>query len=105
MRGGFNRYIGSGAGETRRCLLISEGPHSLSYDDVMVSVLTLSMVDRKFELRSGQTKDYAIGMCCFFAKHTSLRRKNKAGWLGNRIMCPSGATCLSANCCFSDLVL
>jgi hypothetical protein len=23
------------------------------------------------------------------------------GWLGIRIMCPSGATCLSADCCFS----
>jgi len=27
------------------------------------------------------------------------------GWLGIRIMCPSGATCLSADCCFSNLAL
>ena len=27
----------------------------------------------------------------------------KTGWLGIRIMCPSGATCLSADCCFSEL--
>jgi len=24
-------------------------------------------------------------------------------WLRIRIMCPSGATCLSADCCFSEL--
>jgi hypothetical protein len=46
----------------------------------MVSVIALSAVDRGFEPRSGQTKDYKIGICCFFAKHTALRRKNK-DWL------------------------
>ena len=46
----------------------------------MVSVLALSEVDRGFEPRSGQTKDYEIGICCFSAKHTALRRKNK-DWL------------------------
>ena len=25
-----------------------------------------------------------------------------SGWLGIRIMCPSGATCLHADCCFSN---
>jgi hypothetical protein len=38
------------------------------------------MVDRGFEPRSGKTKDYKIGMCCFSAKHAALRRKNK-DWL------------------------
>ena len=47
---------------------------------VMVSVITSSAVDRGFEPRSGQTKGYEIGMCCFFAKHTALRRKTK-DWL------------------------
>jgi hypothetical protein len=46
----------------------------------MVSVLTSSAVDRGFEPRSGQTKDYKIGMCCFSAKHAVLRRKSK-DWL------------------------
>jgi hypothetical protein len=32
---------------------------------VMVSVLALSAVDHGFEPRSGQTKDYKIGICCF----------------------------------------
>jgi len=43
----------------------------------MISVLVSSAVDRGFELRPGQTKDYIIGMCCFSAKHAALRRKNK----------------------------
>ena len=46
-------------------------------DDVMVSVLASSAIDRGFEPRSGQTKDYTIGMCCFSAKYTALRRKSK----------------------------
>jgi len=29
----------------------------------------------------------------------------KTGWLGIGIMCPSGTTCLSADCCFSELAL
>jgi hypothetical protein len=38
----------------------------------------------------GQTKDYKIGICCFYSKHAALRRKSKAltGWLEIRIMCP-----------------
>jgi len=34
---------------------------------VMVSMLTSSVVDCGFELRSGQTKDYKNGICCFSA--------------------------------------
>jgi hypothetical protein len=47
---------------------------------VMVSMLGLSAVDREFEPRSGHTKDFKIDMCCFSAKHTTLRRKN-TDWL------------------------
>jgi hypothetical protein len=43
----------------------------------MVSVLVSSAVDRGFKPRSGQTKDYKIGMCCFSVKHATLRRKSK----------------------------
>jgi hypothetical protein len=46
----------------------------------MVSELASSLVDRGFETRSGQTKDYNIGICCFSAKHAALRRKSK-DWL------------------------
>jgi len=43
----------------------------------MVSILTLSLIDRGFEPRSGKTKDYKIGICCFSTKHTALKRKSK----------------------------
>jgi hypothetical protein len=72
----------------------------------MVSVLASSVVDRGFKPRSGQTKDYKIGICCFSTKHAALRRKSKEWFgIGIRILCPSVATCLSANCCFSELAL
>jgi hypothetical protein len=68
----------------------------VSRNSVIASVLTSSAVNRGFEPRLGQTKDYEIGICCFSAKHTTLRRI--------RIMYLSDATCLSADCCFSNLV-
>jgi len=39
-----------------------------------------SAVYHGFEPRSGQTKDYKIGICCFYSKHAALRRKSK-DWL------------------------
>ena len=47
---------------------------------VMVSVLVSSAVDCGFEPRSGQTKVYEIGICCFSGKHAALRIKSK-DWL------------------------
>jgi hypothetical protein len=47
---------------------------------VMVSVLSSGSVDREFEPRSGQNKDYEIGICYFSAKHAALRSKSK-DWL------------------------
>ena len=44
---------------------------------VMVSVLASSAADRWFESRTGQTKDYKIGICSFSAQYTALRRKSK----------------------------
>ena len=67
-------------------------------------MLTSSAVDREFEPRTRQTKDYKIGSCGFSAKQKKGIRAN-AGWLGIRIICPSGATCLSVDCCFSELAL
>jgi hypothetical protein len=46
----------------------------------MVSLHVSSAVYRVFETRSGQTKDYLIGIFCFSANHASLRRKTK-DWL------------------------
>ena len=46
----------------------------------MVSVLASIAVDRGFEPRSVQVKNYKIGMCCFSAKHAAIGSKNN-GWL------------------------
>ena len=50
----------------------------------MVSVLASSVVDGGFEPRSGQTKHYIIGICCFPARHATLRRKSKDGLARNQ---------------------
>ena len=49
-------------------------------NSVMVNMPTSSVVDRRFEHWSGQSKDYKIGICCFSAKHAALGRKSK-DWL------------------------
>jgi hypothetical protein len=66
---------------------------------VMVSLLASSAVNHGFDPRSVQTKDYKIGSCCFSTKQVALKRKS--GWLGIRIICPSGAKFLYADCCFA----
>jgi hypothetical protein len=43
----------------------------------MVSMLAAGPVVLWFESRSGQTKDYNIGICCFFDKYAALSRKSK----------------------------
>jgi hypothetical protein len=68
---------------------------------VMVSLIALSVVGRGFKPWSGQTKDYEIGICYCSAMRAALKEKENTGWLGIRIMCPSGATCLSADCCIT----
>jgi len=70
----------------------------------MVNVLASSAVDCEFE-PPGQTKDYEIDICCLSARYAALGKRAKTAWLGIRIMCPSGATCLPADCCFSELAL
>ena len=50
----------------------------------MASVFASSTVDRGFEARSGQTKDYKIGICFFSAKHAVLRRKSKDWFARNQ---------------------
>ena len=46
----------------------------------MVSMLAWSTIDRGFEPRSDQTKDYKIGICCFSGKYAALGTKSK-DWL------------------------
>ena len=49
--------------------------HILIISNRVGCMLASSAVDRGFEPRSGQTKDYKLGICCFSAKHAALRRK------------------------------
>ena len=46
----------------------------------MASVLTSSGIACGFKPRSGETKDFKIGICCLLAKHAALRRSRK-DWL------------------------
>ena len=56
------------------------GPDPLQYFLEIFSPAS-SVVDRGFEPRSGQTKDYEKKIsCCFSAKHSALKRKN-IDWL------------------------
>jgi hypothetical protein len=73
---------------------------------VVASALASSAVDRGFEPQSGHTHENKIGICCFTAKHAAFRRKSK-DWLARNQdkVCPSGATYLPADCCFSELAL
>jgi hypothetical protein len=43
----------------------------------MVRVLKSIVVDHGFETRSSQIKDYKIGICCFYVKHTSFKEKKQ----------------------------
>jgi hypothetical protein len=73
----------------------------------MVSVPDSSVIEHGFEPRSGlEPKTKKIGICCLSTKHAALRRKSK-DWLARNQdkMSLSGATCLSMDCCFSELAL
>ena len=61
-------------------MLSTNSVHLSRIGGVMVSVLSSSAIDRVFEPRSCQTKEYTIGICYISSKHTALRRKSK-DWL------------------------
>jgi hypothetical protein len=46
----------------------------------MVSMFAPSVIDPVFEPRSGQSKDYKIGICCFSVSLAASRRRSK-DWL------------------------
>ena len=83
------------------CWCFVECHQKLAYDisseyncigGVMVSVLASNAVDRGFEPRLGQTKDYTIDCVASPLSTQHYGERAKTGWLG--IMGPSGATCL-----------
>ena len=64
------------------------------------------VVDRWFESRSEQTRDYKMSICWLLAKNAALRWKSK-DWLARNqnIVSEWRATCLPADCCFSELAV
>ena len=70
----------------------------------MDSTLALSAIDRGFKPKSGKTKIYNIGICCFSAKNAALMSKSKDLFAQNRDQCVR-VTCLPAHCCISDLAI
>ena len=72
---------------------------------VMISVLASSAVDREFEHRSGQTKDYNIGIRCFSAKHAALKSKPKDWLVRNQNNVSEWSDMSTSDCCFSKLSL
>jgi hypothetical protein len=69
---------------------------------LIISVLDSSVVDRGFQLQSDQTIKIVFVTSPVSTVYYGVRAK--AGWLRIRMMCPSRATCLPAEC-FSDLAL
>ena len=65
---------------------------------VMVSVLASSAIDRLFE-----TIQLVFVASPLRTQHSGERANT--GCIGIRIICPSGATCPSADCYFSELAL
>ena len=51
--------------------------------NVVVNMITSSTVYHRIDPRSGQSKDYDIGICCNSVKHTALRSKIKDWWARN----------------------
>ena len=68
----------------RKVGAISEGTLQYPiYIYIYIHIIVIKMsnaVGRAFYPRSGQTKDYEIGICCFSTKYVALRRKSK-DWL------------------------
>jgi hypothetical protein len=71
---------------------------------VLVSVIASSAVDRGFEPRSNQTKDYKIWYFCLSVKHTTLRRKSKYSLARNRDVSEWGDMSISG-LLFSEVAL
>ena len=68
---------------------------------VKVSVLALSTID----LGSSPCRVKPKTINLVFAAFLYQGARANTGWHGIRIMCPSEATCLPADCCFSELAL
>ena len=62
--------------------LLKSSPNDLVYSTQvqMLFVKSSTKIPHLILFRSSQTKDFRIGICCFYPKHAALRRKSK-DWL------------------------
>jgi hypothetical protein len=72
---------------------------------IVVSMLASSAVDRGFVPGRVKPKTMKLVFVAFLQSTQHLGERTKTSWLGIRILCPSGASCLSADCCFSELAI
>jgi len=74
--------------------------YTLAEGSLNVEALGFSLLSLKVNPALG-----VICICCLSDKYAALGIKSKTGWLGIRMMYPSGATCLSADRCVRTLEL
>ena len=67
-------------------------------DSVMVSVLASSAINCGYELGLVKQKNIKLIFVASPLRTQHYGEKAKTGWLGIRIMCPSGATYLPNDC-------
>jgi hypothetical protein len=69
----------------------------------MVIVLTSNSTDRVLEPGSGQANPNNVVVAISPPGTRYSRVRAETGWVGIRIMCPSGKTYVHVNSCLSDL--
>ena len=74
-------------------------------DGIIVSVLASSVIECGFEPRLSQTNQSKLTLAASPLGRQHYWVRTKTGWLKIRMMCPSGATYLLADCCFSELAI
>ena len=64
-----------------------------------------SVIDHGFEPDWIKQKTITLVFVASLLSTQHYGQRAKTGWLGIRIICQSGAPCLSADCCLSELAL
>ena len=72
------------------------------YINILMYKCINGIIVRAIYRRLGES--YTIGICCFSAKHATLRNKSKDCLHGNQNIV-SVVICLSSNCCYIELAL
>ena len=72
---------------------------------VMISMLDRNEVNYGFQSLFSKLKTLKLVFGAYLLNAQHKRVAGKTSCLGISIMCPSGVTCLPANCCFGELAL